>query len=203
MVEIDSVKLAIGVGVLVFLVPARDSNHFASQPLVKFDGVLGHVAETLDAGGGVFGANAQLFKSFPQGEDHTVACRLGAAKRSPHSDGFASDKSGITSAMDLFELVEYPQHVLRVGHDIGCRHIGERSHVPCYLAHPTPADLLLLTQTQVVGIAYDTALGPSQRDIHDRALAGAARIVVLDAETAENLHRAVVHSHGDGKVELP
>ncbi len=53
LVEIDSVKLAISVRALVFLVPTRDGNHLASQPLVKFDGVLGHVAETLNAGRGV------------------------------------------------------------------------------------------------------------------------------------------------------
>src|ERR1039458_8861293 len=225
--EIDSVHLAIRVSALVLLVPTGDGDYPASQPLVKFDRVLGHIAKSLYAGRGVLRVNTQFLKSFSQSKHDAVTRRLGPAERPAHADGLASDEAGITATMDLFELVEYPEHVLGPGHDIRRRHIGKRTDVLCHLTHPATANLLLLTQTEVVRIANDSPLCSSQGNIHHRALPRhphrqrpdrvnrllrmetdttlprPTRVVVLHAETAENFHRAVVHSHRDGKMELP
>ena len=82
----------------------------------------------------------------------------------------------------------------------------------------------LLARAQVVRVADHAALGAAQRDVDDgalpghphrqgadrvdrllrveadAALAGAAGVVVLDAEAAEDLHLAVVHPDRDGEV---
>ena len=141
-------------------------------------------------------------------------------------DWFAGNKAGIAAAMDVLELIEDPQHVLRVGHDVGRRHVGDRADVLRNLAHPATANLLLLAGAQVVRITNDSALRATQRDIHHGTLPGhphrersyginrllrmeayptfarTARIVVLHTEASENLHRSIVHSYRDGKVEL-
>src|ERR1035437_394213 len=80
LVEINSIKLAVGVGALVLLVPTRHGDHSSSQPLVKFDRVVGHVAKSLDAGRGVLRPHTQLLESFSQGKDDAVTCRLGSSE---------------------------------------------------------------------------------------------------------------------------
>ena len=101
-----------------------------------------------------------------------------------------------------------------------------RADVAGELADPAAADLLLLAQAQVVRVADHAALAAAQRDVHhgalpghphgqradrvdgllrveaDAALARAAGVVVLDAEAAEDLDRAVVHAHRDAEVVL-
>src|ERR1019366_9192111 len=107
LVEIDSVNLAVRVRALVSLVPARDSDPFTSQPLVKFDRVLGHVAKSLHAGCGVLCSYAWLPERLSNSNHAAVTRRLGPAKRPSHADWLASDEARITTPMDLFELVEY------------------------------------------------------------------------------------------------
>ena len=141
--QIDSIHLAIGVGALVGLVPTGNGNHSPAQTGVQLDRILRHVAKALDAGRGVLRTDAQLFQCLSQREYDAVASRLGAAERSTHVHGLAGDEAGITAAMDLLELVEYPEHVLRVGHDVRRRHIGNRTDIPGHLPHPAAADLLL------------------------------------------------------------
>ena len=81
-----------------------------------------------------------------QREDDAVAGGLGAAERAAHADRLAGDEAGVAAAVDRLELVEHPEHVLRVGHDVGRRHVADRADVLRELAHPAAADRLLLAR---------------------------------------------------------
>ena len=94
-------------------------------------------------------------------------------------------------------------------------------------ADPAAADPLLLARAEVVRVADDAALAAAERDVDDgalpghphgqgadgvdrllgveadAALAGAAGVVVLAAEAAEDADAAVVHADGDGEMVLP
>ncbi len=59
--------------------------------------------------------------------------------------------------------------MLGTGHDIGGGYIHQRSQVFCQLAHPSPADLFLLSHAEIMGIASDSSIGPPQRNIDDSA----------------------------------
>jgi hypothetical protein len=174
---------------------------------------------------------ATLPKHLPQrladGEDDAVAGRLGAALGAAHAHGLAGDEAGVVPAVDRLELVEHPQHVLAGGHDVGGGHVGHGTDVPGELAHPASADLLLLALREVVGVADDAALAAAERDVHhrafpghpggegadgverllrveaDAALRGAAGVVVLHAEAAEDLDPSVVHADGNREAVLP
>ena len=113
-----------------------------------------------------------------------------------------------------------------MGHDVGGRHVLQGADQLGDLAHPAAADLLLLAVGELAGIADHAALAAAQGDVDhgrlpghpggqgphgvdglmgveaDAALRGAAGVAVLDAEAAEDLHRAVVHADGDGEVEF-
>jgi hypothetical protein len=128
--------------------------------------------------------------------------------------------------VDLLKLIEHPEHVLRVGHHIRGRYIAHRTDLPRHLAHPATANLLLLPRAKIMRIADYSTLRSAERNIHhgafprhphgerayridrllrvepDAALARSACIVVLYAETAENLHHPVVHAHRDGKLKF-
>src|SRR5271166_4156997 len=117
--------------------------------------------------------------------------------------------------MDLFIFVQYPEHVLGVGHNIRRWYVGDRTDISGHLTHPAAADQLLLPRTEVVGIANDTALCSAQRNVHhgalprhphrqgadrvnrllrmepDTTLPRSTRVVVLHAEAPEDFHRAV------------
>ncbi len=166
------------------------------------------------------------FKRFAQAEDHAVSGGFGAALRAAHVHRFAGNEAREVSAVNVFELVENPQHVLGVGHHIGRRDIGQRSNILGNLAHPAAANLFLLAGAEVMGIANHAALGAAQRNVDhgalpghphrqgadgvdgllrveaDAALTGAAGIVVLHAEAAEDAHAAVIHVYRDGEVEF-
>ncbi len=116
--------------------------------------------------------------------------------------------------------------MLARGHDVGSRHVLDGADVLPYLAHPAAADGLLLTHGELVRVADDAALAAAQRDVDhgalpghpggespdgvggflgvepDAALGGSSHVAVLNAETSEDLHRAVVHPDGDGEVIL-
>ncbi len=102
--------------------------------------------------------------------DHAVASRLGSAKRATHADGLAGNEAGKPATVDLLKLVEHPEHVLRVGHHIRGRYIGHRADVPCHLAHPATADLLLLPCAEIMRIADHPTLRPTERNIHHGTL---------------------------------
>ena len=65
-------------------------------------------------------------------------------------DRLAGDEAGVAAAVDRLELVEHPQHVLGVGHDVRRRDVRDGPDVPGHLPHPAAADLLLLARAQVV-----------------------------------------------------
>jgi hypothetical protein len=92
---------------------------------------------------------------------------------------------------------------------------------------PAPAEPFLLPLAEVVGITDNTALAPSEGDVHDgafpghphgqcadridrllgmkadTALAGAAGVVMLAAEPAEDAHTPVVHADRDAEMVFP
>ena len=115
---------------------------------------------------------------------------------------------------DRFVLVQHPEHVLGVGHDVGRRDVPEGADVLGDGPDPAPAQPFLLPLAEVVRVADDAALAAAERDVHDGALPGhphgesahrvdglermetdaafarTAGIVVLDAEAAEDLDGA-------------
>ena len=159
------------------------------------------------------------FERFAQRVDDAVAGGFGASERAAHADRFAGDEPGMMAVpLDGLVFVEHPDHVLRRGHHVRRRHVGQLADVARDLANPSAADLLLLAHAQVVRIANDPALAAAERDVDDRALprhphgerahgvdgflrveadapfGRAARVVVLHAEALEHLDVAVVHA---------
>src|ERR1035437_1154115 len=114
-----------------------DSN--ANALLIKFDGIVVHIADPLDAGLGVLGPDTQFFERLAQCEDDAIAGSFSSAERATNADGLAGDEPGKTAAVDLLKLVEHPEHVLRVGHHIRRRYIAHRTDLPRHLAHPATA----------------------------------------------------------------
>jgi hypothetical protein len=130
------------------------------------------------------------------------------------------------AAVNGLVLVEHPQHVLRGRHHVRRGHVHERADLARDLAHPATTDRLLLARAEVVRIADDASLAAAERNVDHRAfpghphrqrphrvhgflrvesnaaLAGTARVVVLYPETAEHLHRAIVHADGNAEVVL-
>ena len=124
------------------------------------------------------------------------------------------------------ELVQHPEHVLAVGHDVGRGDVLLVADVHGDLADPAAADQLLLAVAEVVRVADDAALAAAQGDVDhgrlpghphgqgpdgvdglvgveaDAALAGAAGVAVLAAEALEDLVASVVHADGDEEVVL-
>src|SRR4051794_36818488 len=125
---------------------------------------MSHVAEALHTRLRVLRLYSQLLQRLSQREHHTITGRFSPAQRSAHAYGFAGDKSREPSAMDFLELVQHPQHVLRIRHHIGSWHIGDGTHVLCNLANPSATDLFLLMSAQIVRIAYHSAFGAPQWD---------------------------------------
>ena len=135
-------------------------------------------------------------------------------------------KPGELGAADPLELVEHPEHVLAVGHDVGGRNVLDGADVRGDLADPAAADAFLFAVAEVVRVADDPALAAAERDVDngalpghphgqgadgvhgfvrmeaDAALAGAAGVVVLNAEALEHLGAAVVHADGDLEMIL-
>jgi hypothetical protein len=227
LLEADAALLAVGVGGLVGLVPAGDADDLAAELGVQLDGVLGDVAEALDGRLGLGDVQAQLLEGLADGEDEAVSRGLGPAERSAHADGLAGDEAGVLGAVDGLELVEHPEHVLGAGHDVGGGDVAEVADVLGDGPDPAAAKPFLLAGAEVVGVADDAALAAAERDIDDgalpghphgqgpdrvdrllgveadAALAGAAGIVVLAAEAAEDADAAVFHADGDREMVFP
>src|ERR1019366_8471693 len=144
--------LAVGVRTLLRLVPAGDRDDSSFQPLVEFDCVVGHIAEALDGGLSILGPHAQFFERLAQCNDDAIAGSLGSAERATHADGLAGDEAGKTAAVDLLKLIEH------------------RADIPCHLAHPATANLLLLSCAKIVRITDHSTLRPAERNIHHCAL---------------------------------
>ena len=111
--------------------------------------------------------------------------------------------------MNFLELIEHPEHVLRICHDIRSRHVEVRAYVARDLAHPAAAELLDFVQAEIVWVTHNALFGSAERYVHngtlpghphrerpdrvngfervepDTALAWAARIVVLNPEPAK------------------
>jgi hypothetical protein len=224
--EINTVLLAIGVSLLVSLVPTRHGHNRAADLLVQLDGVLCDVAEALHARDGVLGPNPEFLQGFSQREDHTVTRRLSPTLRAAHADRLARDEAGVLAAVERFELVEHPQHVLGVRHDVRSGHITNGSDIARYRPNPRAAQSFLLALTEAVRRANHAALAATQGDVDDGALpghphregpdgvdrllrvetdstlTGAAGVVVLDPEGAEHLHGAVVHPDREAEMIL-
>ena len=169
---------------------------------------------------------AHQLEGLAHGVDDAVAGGFRAAERPADAHGLAGDEAGLLLAVDDFELVHHPDHVLRAGHHVGRRHVLQVAHVLRHLARPAAADRLLLAHAQVVRVADDAALAAAEGDVHhgafprhprrqgphrierlvgvepDAALVRAPRVVVLHAEPAEHLHLPVVHADRDGELEL-
>jgi len=129
-------------------------------------------------------------------------------------------KPGYLAPVDGLELVEHPEHVLGIGHDVGGGDVAEVADIVREDPDPAPAELFLLTGAEVVRVADDAALAAAERDVDDgalpghphgqspdgvdrllgveadAALAGAAGVVMLAAEAAEHADAAVVHADG-------
>ena len=218
---VDARLLAEGVRHLVALVPRRDRDDRAAQLRVELNRVLRDVAEALHGGLRLRDVDAHLLQRLAQGEDGAVAGGLGAAERAAHADRLARDEAGAAVAVDRLALVEHPEHVLGSRHDVGSRHVDRGTDVLGDLAHPAAADAFLLARREVVRVADHAALGAAERDVDDgalprhphregadrvdrllrveadAALARAARVVVLNAEAAEDLDLPVVHADRD------
>src|SRR5512141_173177 len=227
LLEDDAAFLAVGVGGLVVLVPAGDRDDLAAELGVELDGVLGDVAEALNGGGRQLDLEAQLLEGLPEGVDEAVAGGFRPAERAAHAHRLAGDEAGVFRAVDGFELVEHPEHVLGVGHDVGGGDVAEGADVLGQDPDPAAAETLLLALAEVMRVANDAALAAAERDVHDgalpghphrqgadrvdrllggeadAALAGPAGIVVLAAEAVEHADAAVVHADGDREMVLP
>ena len=108
------------------------------------DGVLRDVAKALHARRGRFGLEMALFQGLADREHDAVSGRLGAPERSAHADRLSGDEARIAAAVEHLVLVEHPEHVLRVRHAVGRRHVDPRPDVLPDLADPAAAERLLL-----------------------------------------------------------
>ncbi len=151
---------------------------------------------------------------------------IAAPGRTAQRQRLAGDHAEFVVALHEGELVHHPGHDLRGGVDVGGRHVLLQAEDAPHLADISPAQALQFTQRQRLGVADDAALAAAQGDIHhgalpghpgrqgadgvdrlaaveaDAALVGAAGVVVLDAETVEDLGGAVVHVHRQRDVQL-
>jgi hypothetical protein len=224
LLEIDARGPAEREGLLLRVIPRGDAQHLHPDADEQLDRVLRDVAEALHRGDRLARLHAELAQCFANRVDHAVAGRFLPPLRAAHLDRLAGDEAGIASAVDGLELVEHPHHVLRVGHHVRRGDVAERAGVARNLTDPPAADLFGLVRAELVGIAHHAALAAAEGDVDDgafpghphrqgadgvghlhrmkadAALAGAARVVVLHAETAEDAARAVVHADGDGEV---
>ena len=192
--------------------------------LVKLDGVLRNIAESLERGAGLLDVDAHFVQGFAHGVDDAVPGGLGAAQRTAHAHRLAGDEAGVLGAGEFFIFVHHPDHVLGVGHDIGGRNVLQRADVADDLPTQPRQICFLLAHGEIVRIADDPALAAAEGNVDhgafpghpggqgldrvdgflgveaDAALAGTAGIVVLHAETLEDLDRPVVHPDRDRKV---
>src|SRR5207302_3712685 len=97
---------------------------------------------------------------------------FGSPERAAQTDRFACDKSGEMAAMNFFKFVKHPEHVLGVGHHVGCRNVAYGTHIARHLSDPATANLFLLTRTQIVRIANDASFCATERDIDHRTFPG-------------------------------
>src|SRR4030043_1506895 len=117
--------------------------------------------------------------------------------------------------------------MLGAGHDVRRGDVAEIADVLGGGPDPAAAEPFLLARAEVVRVADDAALAAAERDVDDgalpghphgqgadrvdrllgveanAALAGAAGVVVLAAEAAENTDAVVVHADGNGEMVLP
>jgi hypothetical protein len=134
------------------------------------DGVLRHVAKSLDACGHARGIEAEVLEGEPQHCDRTVAGRLGASGGSTERQRLASNEPRLTGPVYRLEFVEHPRHVLCRGHDIGRGHVDVRTEIARHLTHPSAAHLLLLAQAERARVALDRAFRAAERKIRNRTL---------------------------------
>src|SRR5262245_28828521 len=120
--------------------------------------MLSHVAKTLHGGRRVGRSYAKLFQRFAEQKNNAVPGRFGTAARTSHPDGLSGDEAGIAAAMNDLELIQHPEHVLCIGHDIGSRYIANGADIARHRADPRPAEGFLLAQAEVVRRADDPAL---------------------------------------------
>src|SRR4051812_35800967 len=126
----------------------------------------------------------------------------------------------------LAVFVHHPAHDLRRGVDVGRRDIALGTHDPRDGVDVGAREAFELALGELFRVADDAALAAAERKIHHRrlprhpggerahgidrlvgvkanaALRRTARVVVLHAESLEQLHVAVVHSHRERHVEL-
>jgi hypothetical protein len=226
-IQADARLFPVRVGSLVVLVPARHGDDLAAELGEELDGVLRDVAEALNGGGGRLELDAHLLEGLADRVDEAVAGGLGPAERTAHAHGLAGDEAGVLGAVDGLELVEHPEHVLGVGHDVGGRDVTEIADVVGQDPDPAAAEPFLLARAEVVRVADDAALAAAEGDVHDGTLpghphgqgpdgvdrllgveadasfAGPAGVVVLATEALEDADAAVVHADGDGEMVLP
>jgi hypothetical protein len=226
LLQIDAVRFAVGVTHPVLVIPTRDALHAAAQALVEGDGVLRHVAESLEARPGFAWIELEIAQRLAHGDHDPVAGRLFAPEGAAQADRLPGDDARAVSRMQRLVFVEHPQHMAGARHQIRPRDVPGRAEVEAHPSNPAAAEPLLFQRTQVVRVAGHpahaapqgqdddgTRPGHQQRQRLDvlggflrveaqPAAARAAGVVVLNARTVEHAHPAVVHAHRDGKAEL-
>ena len=219
---IHSVLVTVGVRLLVMPVPARDTGNLAAQLLDKTDGrILRHVAKAFDRCNSLRRIHVEVIQGFAHRVDHAVACGFGAAFGAAAAQGLAGENARGVLADEAGILVHHPAHHLGGGPNVRRGHVVARTDVLPHSLHPAAADLFLFIGGQRRWVADHAALAAAERDVGhgafpghprgegtdrveglgrveaDAAFVGAARIVVLDAESLEDADRAVIHANRD------
>ncbi len=193
-------------------------------------GKLGHeltgVAVALDGDGLAGEIEAEVPGRLADAVAGTPGGGVVAALRAAEDERLARDEAGHVVADHLRVLVHHPRHDLGSGVDVGGRNVAVRADEAAEGADPAAGEPLKLAGAEVLGVADAATLAAAIGQAHDgdlpghprgegadgvygllgveadAALAGAAGIVVLDAEALEDLSGAVVHPDGDGDAKL-
>jgi len=189
-------------------------------------GELAGVAEALDRVGRGAPVDVALEARLAHAVDAAARGRVHAPARAAERERLAGDDAGVRGAEHHLVLVHHPRHDLRVGVDVGRRHVARHAEHAADGADVAARQPLLLARRELLRVARDAALAAAQRDVHDGRLPGhprgeradrvdrlvgvpaqsalgrPARRVVLHAVAVEDAHVAVVHPDRDGHVVL-
>src|SRR5450830_806869 len=186
-----------------------------------------NVAKTLNGDSGALEAHPHLLCSEAQAIDTAKPGRSSPAKRSANDDGLACQEGKVVVSGQLAVLVHHPCHDLAGRVDIRSRNIAVSTDKRPQRADVSTGKSLEFAGGQLRGIDNDTSLATTIRETDDgalerhegrhsldifeglvlmesdAALGRSNRIVMLAAESLENLRGAIIHANRNGNAERP